>query len=178
MRRSPPPPAGPARPAPKALRRDRRGSAAAEFGLLLPAFLMASIGIVEVGWQLTVASALDRATAKASRFGVTGQATRPGAPQALTCRSQTIPWIITNTASRVLSPERLQVSTAAHGSPSRMGQPPTAGAGTGGQIVTYTITYTEPFLTGVWLGLIGGPENLVHRATIVVKNEAFDNATC
>jgi Flp pilus assembly protein TadG len=165
------------RPA-RSVRRCRKGASGVEFGLLLPAFLMAAIGIVEVGWQLTVASALDRATAKASRFGVTGQATRAGAPAEFTCRSQTIPWIITNTAKRVLTPDRLQVTTGAHNSASSMGLPPTAGAGTGGQVVTYAVTYTEPFMSGVWLRLIGGPEYLVHRATIVVKNEAFDNAVC
>nr|WP_158287588.1 TadE/TadG family type IV pilus assembly protein [Falsiroseomonas bella] len=156
----------------------RRGSAAAEFGLLLPAFLMAAIGVVEVGWQLAVASTLDRATAKASRFGITGQQTRAGAPAEIACRSQAIPWIIADAGGRILSPERLQVTTGAHAAASAMNTPPTAGAGRGGQVVTYSVTYTEPFMSGVWLRLLGGPEHLVHRATIVVKNEAFDNATC
>ncbi len=162
----------------RANRGRRRGSAGAEFGLVLPAFLMAAIGVVEVGWQLTVASTLERATAKASRFGITGQQTRAGAPADFACRSQTIPWIITNAAGRILSPQRLQVTTGAHGAASGMNLPATPGAGLGGQVVTYSVTYTEPFLSGVWLGLLGGPEHLVHRATIVVKNEAFDNATC
>jgi hypothetical protein len=160
------------------VRRCRRGTSGVEFAVLLPAFLMVAVGIVEVGWQLSIASALDRAVSKASRFGVTGQATRAGAPAELTCRSQTIPWIITNTANRLLDPARLQVTTNAYGSASGMGGTPTPGAGAGRQVVTYEVTYTEPFMSGVWLRLIGGPEHLVHHATIVVKNEAFDNAIC
>jgi hypothetical protein len=43
-----------------------------------------------------------------------------------------------------------------------------------GQIVTYTATYVQPFLTGTWLNLT----SLTHKATVVVKNEPFENATC
>jgi hypothetical protein len=142
------------------------------------AVLAGLIGTVEVAWQSTVAAALDRATLRASRFGVTGQATRPNAPADLTCRSQTIRWLVANATGSILTAERIQVTTAAHDSPSDMGQTPTPGAGTGGQVVTYDVTYIEPFLTGAWLRVIGGPEHLVHRAVVVVKNEAFDNAVC
>jgi hypothetical protein len=53
-----------------------------------------------------------------------------------------------------------------------------AGAGLGGQVVTYNVTYTQPFITLAWLNMVGAPEQLIHRATVVVKNEAFDDATC
>ena len=79
---------------------------------------------------------------------------------------------------RLLNVGRLTVTTAAYNSASTMNAAPTAGAGGAGQVVTYNVTYTEPFLTGVWINMIGGPAEIVHRATIVVKNEAFDNATC
>jgi Flp pilus assembly protein TadG len=157
---------------------NRRGSAAVEFGLLLPLYLAAVIGVVEIGWQLTVASALDRGTLRASRFGMTGQATAPGAPAAVGCRSQGIPWMITRSSADILRPERLTVTLGAYSSASRMGDPPVAGAGTGGQVVTYTVTYRQPFLTGAWMNLIGGPAEIVHRSAIIVRNEAFADATC
>jgi Flp pilus assembly protein TadG len=159
-------------------RRDRRGSAAAEFAFIMPAFLVLLVGITEVCWQLTIAASLDRATIRASRFGITGQATQSGTPAGITCRSQTIPWIVQHYTGRLLTVGRLTVTTGAHNSASSMGGAATPGAGGAGQVVTYNVTYTEPFLTGVWLNMIGGPTEIVHRATIVVKNEAFDNATC
>ena len=53
---------------------------------------------------------------------------------------------------------------------------PVAGAGTAGQIVSYTATYVQPFLTGMWVNLIGGSASMTHQASVVVKNEPFDNA--
>jgi Flp pilus assembly protein TadG len=158
--------------------RARRGSGAAEFAVILPSCLALLIGVTEVCWQLTIAASLDRATIRASRFGITGQATQSATPAGVTCRSQTIPWIVEHYTGRLLTVGRLQVTTGAHNSPSGMGGTATPGAGGAGQVVTYNVTYTEPFLTGVWLNMLGGPAEIVHRATVVVKNEAFDNATC
>jgi Flp pilus assembly protein TadG len=161
-----------------ARKRDRRGSATVEFGMLGAAFLAIMVGVVEISWQLTVASALERATLRASRFGVTGQATRPGVPASNTCRSQTINWLVAESSGRILTAERLSVQTEAYSSPSGMGGDGAAGAGSGGQVALYSVTYVQPFLTGTWLTLIGGPEAITHTTTIVVKNEPFDNATC
>ncbi|WP_270936810.1 TadE/TadG family type IV pilus assembly protein [Falsiroseomonas oryzae] len=159
-------------------RRDRRGAASFEFVLVLTAILTLLIGILEVAWQSTIAAALDRATLRASRFGSTGQPVAPGAPPEVTCRSTSIAWIITSSTGGMLRADRLVVSLGAHGSPATMGAQPVVGAGLGGQVVTYAVTYTQPFLSSVWLGLIGGPDRLIHRASVVVKNEAFDNAVC
>lgn len=160
--------------APRARR--RRGTAAVEFALVMPAYLAAILGVVEIGWQLTIASALDRATLRASRFGITGQSS--GGTGSPSCRSQSIPWIITNSTGNVLKPERLTVTLGAVGSASALGGASTAGAGRGGEVVTYNVTYVEPFMTVAWLNLVGLPEQLTHHSTVVVKNEAFDDATC
>lgn len=158
--------------------RCRRGIAASEFGVLFPAFLLAAIGVVEIGWQMTVAAALDRATLRAGRFGMTGQAAPAGAPAGMSCRSQSIPWLISNSTGGVLRPERLSVTLGAAASAARLGEPPVPGPGLGGEVVTYTVTYAQPFLSGAWLALVGAPEEIVHRASLVVKNEAFDDASC
>jgi Flp pilus assembly protein TadG len=159
-------------------KRDRGGMVAAEFSFIFLAILAVIIGLVEVTWQSTVAAALDRATLRASRFGITGQATRPNTPADITCRSQTIRWLVANATGSILTPERILVTTAAVDSPSDLNGTATPGDGTGGQVVTYNVTYTEPFLTGAWLNILGGPAQLVHHAAVVVKNEAFDNAVC
>lgn len=156
----------------------RRGAASLEFGVIGVAFIAVLIGIVEASWQYTVASALERATLRASRFGITGQQTRPGAPSDITCRSQTIRWVVTTTAGGILRPERLTVTTTAFANPNGMSGQGTPGAGTGGQVVTYQLRYEEPFMTGAWASLIGGPDRIVHTTSMVVKNEMFSNATC
>ncbi len=161
-----------------ACRRPRAGLAAAEFGLIFPIFFAAVLGIAELGWQLTIGATLDRATLRAGRFGTTGQPAPPGAPGGMGCRSQSIPWLIAQSTGNVLRPERLVVSMASVGSASELGAPSVAGPGLGGQVVTYDVAYTEPFITLAWLRLVGGPDRIVHRATVMVKNEAFDNASC
>lgn len=156
----------------------RAGTAATEFGLLLPLYLTAAIGVLEIGWQLTVASTLDRSTLRASRFGVTGQNVARGAPNDIQCRSQSIPWLILAASGNILQAERLTVSVGASPSPSRMNEPIVPGAGLGGQVVTYDISYRQPFLSGAWLNLVGAPAEIVHRTTLIVRNEAFANAPC
>ena len=158
---------------------ESRGTTALEFALAAVPFIILLIGIIELALQYTTAAALDAAVLRASRFGVTGQATATGEPGQYTCRSQTIAWVITSSFGGFLKPQNLTVSTAAYGNAADLsGGIPVAGAGTGGQIVRYTVTYTQPFLTGAWINLIGGAAALTHTATIVVKNEPFDNATC
>jgi hypothetical protein len=142
-------------------------------------FVVLLVGIIETAWQLTTAAALDEAVLRASRFGVTGRATESGEPVTITCRSDSIKWIITGSTGGFLKADHLTVSLGSYGSASALsGGTAVAGAGTGGQIVTYTVTYQQPYLTGAWVDLIGGSASLTHQATVVVKNEPFDNATC
>jgi Flp pilus assembly protein TadG len=160
------------------LPRCRRGATAIEFALLALPLVALLIAIPEITWQLTTAAILDDAVLRASRFGVTGQATRPGEPPQFTCRSQTIAWIITSSAGGFLKSEHLTVTTGTFPSASGVsGGITVTGAGNGGQVVTYTATYEQPSLTGAFLNF-GGWDRMVHRASIVVKNEPFDNATC
>lgn len=157
--------------------RCRRGASTLELALVAVPFLALMIGIFEVSWQLTTGAILDNVVLRAGRFGVTGQTNLPGAPQ-FTCRSDTITWIITHSAGGFLQLVHLTVSITTDGSASGLsGGTPVAGAGTGGQVVTYNVTYEQPALTGAWLNF-GGWNRLVHRASVVVKNEPFDNATC
>jgi Flp pilus assembly protein TadG len=155
----------------------RRGTIAVEFAIAAVPFVLLLIGIMELAWQFTTAAALDAAVLRASRFGITGQATTPGEPAGYTCRSQTIAWIITSSTGGFLKSANVTVSTAAYGNASDLSSgTPVAGAGTGGQVVTYNVTYTQPLLTGAaWMNLVGGSAAITHHATVVVKNEPFDD---
>lgn len=59
---------------PMRLVRDKKGSTAVEFALVLPAFLTLMFSIFEVGWFYFVNSQVDAATLRAARFIRTGQA--------------------------------------------------------------------------------------------------------
>jgi hypothetical protein len=158
----------------------RRGAAAVEFAVISVPFLMLVIGILEVFVQMTTATSLDAAVLRASRFGITGQATKAslGPPPTVTCRSQSIPWIITRTAPFIRA-DRLQVVLRSFPSVSTITGPSTNGAGVGGQVVAFEITYAQPFITMAWSRLFSGvPASITHRVTMYVRNEPFENAVC
>lgn len=166
---------GAARRMAQALRlRDRRGSTTLEMAFVFIPFVILMIGIVETAWQFTTASMLDAAALRASRFGAVGREPPPGVPNTITCREQYIPLFITNSSNNFLKDRQLNVATTSFGGVV-MGGSGTSGAGRAGQIVRYDITYTQPFITGAWLTLFGGPTQLTHRAAIIIKNEPFEN---
>jgi hypothetical protein len=167
--------AGAARRMAQALRlRDRRGSTTLEMAFVFIPFVILMIGIVETAWQFTTGSMLDAAVLRASRFGAVGLEAPVGVPNTITCREQYIPLFITNSSNNFLKRPQLNVTTTSFGSVT-MGGTGTNNAGLAGQIVRYDVTYTQPFITGAWVTLIGGPTQLTHRAAIVIKNEPFEN---
>ncbi|WP_237213930.1 TadE/TadG family type IV pilus assembly protein [Falsiroseomonas oryziterrae] len=188
------------------LRDCRRGATALEFGLVSLPFIMVCVVIIEVAWQYTTASILDAAALRASRFGAVGLNPPPAGngPANPTCRSGYIPLYLVRSTNGFLETRHLTVQASstralsAHlqqpaalqrpapappplqPQPPQQGQPapPPPNFGFGGQIVEYDIVYRQAFLTAAgprWLGL---PNEIVHRATIVIKNEPFLNAPC
>lgn len=162
----------------------RRGVAAAEFAIIsIPCFIVI-IGCMEVAWQLATGAALDHAALRASRYGITGSNTPPawqtaGQQNVPSCRSQNIVWLVTQSTGGLLKAANLTVATAAWSNVSGAGTGTgTAGAGVGGQIIAYTLTYRQPFITGaIATGLFGG-DAFTHRAYLMVKNEPFEDAAC
>ena len=82
----------------------------------------------------------------------------------------------------MLNPSRMTVSAASYGGPSSYaaGAGKVAGSnGSAGSIVVYTVTYTQPFLTGIPALLTslapssGLGASLTHTATVVVQNEPY-----
>ena len=165
----------------RALRRlaaSRRGTVTLELGLVAVPFFLLVFAIIETCWQLATGAVLDRVAARASRFGITGQTRPASAPDTVTCRSAAIPWLVEESTNGFLKTSRLTVTTRSFSRVSGMGGAFGAGAGGGGQGVSYLLSYRQPFIASPLLGLVGGADGMTHRAYIVVKNEPFDNAVC
>ena len=161
-------------------RRGRRGATAAEFALLaVPAILLTYAGL-EAAWQVATLAALDHAALRASRFGATGADAPPGRSGAPNCRSAVIPWFASSVTGGFLKPDRLTVTTDSYAGFSaaldRTGG--TRGPGLGKQVVTYTLTYRQPWLAGGLAPLVTGVGEMTHRATITIKNEPFEDDVC
>lgn len=164
----------------------RRGTAATQFAIIAFPLFVLLMGVMEAAWQLATGAGLDHAALRASRYGMTGANTPPswqtqGQGQNLpTCRSNNIRWLITRSTGWLIRDNSdLTITTAAwagvNGAGSGNG---TSGAGAGGQIVSYTITYRQPFVTGGIARLLWGTDGFTHRAFLMVKNEPFDNVPC
>ncbi len=137
-------------------------------------------GVMEASWQVATLAALDHAALRAVRFGTTGLAKPPSRTGAPTCRSASIPWLASQVTGGFLKASRLTVTTNTFSnysnSASRSGG--TSGAGTGGQVVTYDLTYTQPWLIGGLVKLVTGTDTMTFRSSLTIKNEPFDDTVC
>ena len=162
----------------------RRGVAATELAIISIPFFIIIIGCMEVAWQLATGAALDHAALRASRYGITGSNTPPswqttGQQNVPTCRSQNIVWLVTQATGGMLKSANLTVTTTSWSNVSGAGTGTgTAGAGSGGQIIAYTLTYRQPFITGALASSLFGGNSFTHQAYLMVKNEPFENAAC
>lgn len=154
--------------------RARRGAAALEFGLIGVALCFLLTFGVELFWQFAAAAELDYGVREATRFGITGEASVPGATGSPTCRSAAIVWMVTYTTP--LLPSQLSVSSNAYTAGSGAVLPGTTG-GAASQTEVYTFTYRQYFFTPIAEALYG-QSYIDHKSTAVIKNEAFSNATC
>lgn len=137
-------------------------------------------GVIETGWQMATSAALDHAALKASRFGITGTNSPPRVRGAPTCRSASIPWFASAVTNGFLRTDRMTVTLTNFGSYAASMNPVGAalGAGTGGQVATYQLTYRQPYLLGGAVKLVAGTTEMTYRATITVRNEPFEDAVC
>jgi Flp pilus assembly protein TadG len=164
----------------------RRGATALEFALVSIPFLVLILGTMEVAWQLATGAALDHAALKASRFGATGTNEIPawqrGATAAAdlpTCRTTGITWLVSAaTNGFIRAGSNLTVTTRTWSNLGTLTGEGAANAGTGGQITSYTIRYLQPFITGPVAAMLWGGAGFTHEATIVIKNEPFEDTTC
>lgn len=174
-------------------RRQRRGSVALEFALILPVLLLLGAGTIEAALMLMTDATMELAIRSASRYAIT----RAGGGS----RVDNITKMISDVAGRWKGPDgKLSVEMRAYTSFENIGKPEPftdlngnnawdngekyedvngnkrwdpdmarSGAGGSGDIVIYTVTLTRPGFTGV-LRLVGVTELTFVRQT-AVENE-------
>ena len=147
---------------------DRRGTTALEFALIGPVFILLLFLMIETAWQLAVDLALNIGAIAGSRYAVTGAGLAAGT------RDSTILSTIASASGGILNPANLTLTTQAYGSPASYASGGSAAASTGssGQLVVYTVTYTQSFLTPLPATILGYG-SITHTAKLIVQNENF-----
>jgi len=159
----------------RGLWRGRSGATAVEFGIVGGVFVMLILLTMETCWQLVIAAALDYGTHVASRFGITGAAAPANMSPPPPSRAAAIQALVIQSSGNLLSPTRLAISENDYASFAAVGgtaPPAGTGPGSGGQVVQYTLSYNQPFLTPLPAALLG-QAGITHQTTLTVLNEPF-----
>ena len=164
---------------------NRRGASASEFAIIAGPFFLMVLGTIEASWQLMTGMALDHAALRASRFGMTGSNLPPAwltqnQENVGVCRSANIRWLITRATNGLIKDNSDLVITTTNwsGVGGAGGGGGAAGAGGRGAIVSCTVSYRQPFITGAIANRLWGGSDFRHSAFLIVKNEPFDNEPC
>jgi len=152
----------------------RAGTTMVEFAVVAGAFVALVLLTCEVSYQVTIDLALNFGARAASRFGMTGAAVPTGMTPAPASRAAAIQQLVVNATGGLLQSSRLALVETAYPSVPDFVTATAGSAGAGGptQIVQYTLTYTQPYLTGI-PALIMRQNFLAHHATVVVLNEPY-----
>ena len=147
---------------------DCRGTTALEFAIVGPAFVLLLLAVIETAWQLTVDLALNIGVIAGSRYAITGVGYAAGT------RDSTILSTIVSASGGILKSANLTLTSQAYSSPISYGSGGNAVASTGssGQLVIYTVSYQQSFLTGLPTAVLGYG-SIAHTATLIVQNEPF-----
>ena len=165
----------PRHPDPAILAKARDGATAVEFGLVALGFLTLLVMVIELSWQIATGAALDYGAREASRFAVTGSCTPPGVTVVSpTNRSGLIRAVVSQSTGNFIAASTLNISSAAYNSFGNYQNAAngTASGGLGGNTVAYTLSYAQPYLTGLAQSILG-KASFTHVITIVVQNEPF-----
>jgi len=156
----------------KLLRRDGRGMAAVEFGLLAPLFIVLLCGILENGLILFSQTVLDNATRDASRLILLGNTTSDSFSTAL-CNGVNGIIPCSKIKFRVQSGTSFSglssaVQTDANGDMLNTQFSP----GTFSQDVLIQVSYNRPFLVPLY-GMFSGVNSELLVSTIAMKSEPY-----
>lgn len=158
-------------------RRDQRGTTALEFALVGPVFIIMLLMAFEFAFQLAVDLALSYGAGAAARYAITGAVTGTSGTQGNNnINNTTIRNIIVSSTGGLLDPSRVMVSATSYSNPSSYaaGSGKTSGSnGSSGSMVVYSITYAQPFLTGLPALVKSGTTSITHQATVIVQNEPY-----
>jgi Flp pilus assembly protein TadG len=146
----------------------RGGAVMLEFAIVAPGLFFIIFMMVELGWQLTVDLALNLGAISGSRYGVTGVGYTAGS------RDASILGAVLGASGGILQSSRLTLADTSYTSAASYAASgaATSGPGGSGQFVVYTLTYQQPFLTGL-PGMVLGRSSLTHTAVVLVQNEPF-----
>lgn len=174
-------------------RLDDRGTAAIEFAFVIPIMLLLTFGVIEMGMIMATLTTMEGGLREASRYGITGQSPSNQA------RIDKIKAILKKHTLTLVDFDEAQISIRTYESFATVGQMAqyndldgdgecdenevvdpeqdcgplgVAGAGAGGEVVSYSVTIPWHMLTPFVGEMIAGEDGtLPLNATIVVRNE-------
>ncbi len=151
-------------------RKGNEGTAAIEFALILPVFLLLLFGTIEIAMVMFTLSLAEGGLREAARFGVTGQEVDPDARQAKILE------IITDHTHGLIdvTDANVQVTVYADFTGDDNG-PGTPGAGSANDVVFYRLNYEWEYLTPIFAVFTGLGDSLPMTATIAVRNEPYSD---
>ena len=153
------------------------GAATLEFAIVAMAFVSLLLLALEAGWQIVIDAALGAGARAASRFGTTGAMVPVGITPPPASRTDSITQLVIQNSGGLLLSSRLIVTETSYASFATIasGGAGTPGPGNAEQVVQYTYSYTQPYLTPMAIALTGAQE-LVHTVKVTVLNEPFPSS--
>lgn len=152
----------------------KRGVAAIEFAMILPAFVLLMIGITEISMVMLCQHLLENATYNASRTAKTGFI-KEGKTQLETVMDVLLTRL--SGLSPLIDPAKVSVGSIVYGDLSDITNPElgVTGLGTASQVVVYTISYPWQTFTPFVGKMIGDEDGVIKLTSrIVVRNEPYD----
>lgn len=155
-------------------RRRSAGTTTVEFAIVGVAFISLLLLTLETGYQMLIEAALNAGGRAASRFGTTGATVPYGMKNPPATRGDSLVQLVIDNSGGLLIVSRLAIGETSYASAADLasGKGGTAGPGTAGQVVRYTFSYSQPYLTPI-ASAITGARQLVHSVTVTVINEPF-----
>jgi hypothetical protein len=158
------------------IRSHRAGVATLDFAIVGTVFVSLLALAFDAGWQIVVEAALGAGGRAASRFGTTGATAPAGMTPAPTTRTDSILQIVLQNSGGLLQASRLVITESSYANFAALaGGGGATGPGSGGQVVQYSFTYTQPYLTPIAMAITGA-QQMVHNVTVTVLNEPFPSS--
>jgi hypothetical protein len=150
------------------------GTVAVEFAIIGSVFVSLLLLAMEIGWQMVIEAALGAGGRAASRFGTTGTLVAAGVTPPPTTRDGSILQLVLLNSGGLLQPTLLTITETSYASftDAMASTRPTNGAGSAGQVVQYTFTYKQAYLTPIAIA-ITQQDFLLHTLSVTVLNEPF-----
>ena len=150
-----------------------RGVVALEVALVAPMIPMAVALALEGGFMAATSMALEFGARRASRVGITGAADNTGNVADNAARMAEVTRAVIAGSGGMLAADKLVVNATSFNSVAQAasGASGSGNVGTAGQLVRYTLTYSQPMVASLFMNLSPIP----HNATVLVKNEPFSS---